>query len=157
MECNIGAEYPPFCKFNILSISPHAHVLKCRIDPDGLALFLLRRPVNRKPCETIPETLRYRKNVIDIVSRMFWKRELFPFCRDYWSAVTKCPRNTCLWRTSCTTWGTTLAIRSFNAGVTTTFSSFGCNGAPRYKIHCYRKAILCFFIRRQHSPRHYSQ
>jgi len=71
MECNIGAEYPPFCKFNILSISPHAHVLKCRIDPDGLALFLLRRPVNRKPCETIPETLRYWKNVIDIVSRMF--------------------------------------------------------------------------------------
>ena len=65
MACNIGAAYPPFCKFNILSIPPHAHVLKYRIDPDGLALFLLRRPVNRKPCKTIPETLRYRKNVID--------------------------------------------------------------------------------------------
>lgn len=64
MECNIGAAYRPFCKFNILSIPSHAHVLKRRIDPDGLALFLLRQPVNRKPRETIPETLRYRKNVV---------------------------------------------------------------------------------------------
>lgn len=69
------------------------------------------------------------------VSRRFWKREPFSFCRAYWSAVTKCPRSTCSWRTSYTTWGTTLAIRSFNVDVIMTFSSFGCNGAPRYKTH----------------------
>lgn len=65
MEHHIGAVYPPFCKFNILSILPHAHVLKRRIDPDGLALFLLRRPVNRKPSETIPENASLsEKNVV---------------------------------------------------------------------------------------------
>jgi len=66
MAYNIGTVYPPFCKFNILSIPPHAHVLKRRIDPDGLTLFLLRRSVNRKPCKTIPET--YRKNVARLSS-----------------------------------------------------------------------------------------
>jgi len=68
MEYNIDTVHPPFCKFNILSIPPHAHVLKRRIDPDGLTLFLLRRSVNRKPCETIPETFRYRKNVARLSS-----------------------------------------------------------------------------------------
>lgn len=85
----------------------------------------------------------------------FWKRKLFSFCRDCWSAVTKCPRNTCSWRTSCTTWGTTPAIRSFNADVTTTFSSFGCNGAPRYNnpLYCRGKPLFLatrrFFILRR--------
>lgn len=64
MECSIGVASPPFCKFNILSFPPHAHVLKSRIDPDGFALFLLRRlSIAKTPRETILETLGYWKNV----------------------------------------------------------------------------------------------
>lgn len=165
IERNISVAYPPFCKFNILNFLPRAHVLKCRIDPDRLTLFLLL------PTACQSETARqfWKRSVIGkilyaTVSHRFWKRELFSLCRGYWSAVTKCPRNTCLWQTSYTTWGTTLAIRSFNADVTMTFSSFGCNGAPRYKIHyIVRELPLCFLVihrlyssLEEHYKQHYS-
>lgn len=129
-----GLVRPPFCKFNILSSSPCAHVLKRSIDPDRLSPSpfsnACQSEITRNNSGNAPLSEKRTH-----VSRWFWKRELFPFCRAYWSAVTKCPRSTCLWRTSYTTWGTTLAIRSFNADVTMIFSSCGCNGAPRYKTH----------------------
>lgn len=71
MVYNIGAAYPPFCKFNILDFPLCAHVLKRCIDPDGLALFPPPTPVNRKPRETILETFRYRKNADASVSHRF--------------------------------------------------------------------------------------
>lgn len=122
------------------------------------------RPVNRKPRDNSGSVSLSEKYYTRPSSHRFWKRELFSLCRGYWSAATKCPRNTCSWQTSYTTWGTTLAIRSFNADVTMTFSSFGCNGAPRYKIHyIVREPPLYFLVIHrlcscieEHYKQHYS-
>lgn len=152
MEYNIGTVYPPFCKFNILSIPPHAHVLERRIDPDGLALFLLRRPVNRKPCETIPETLRYWKKccrhsfLISVLKAravsilqglliscnqmsaeyLFMTDKLYDVRFDTGDKVIQCGRHNDIFKL----W------LQWRAKV-------------QNPLHCHRKPILCFLIKRR--------
>lgn len=65
--------YPPFCKFNFLNFLPHAHVLKRRIDPDRLTLFLLQRSVNRK--------LRDNSGSVPLLEKYYMRPSLSPILK----------------------------------------------------------------------------
>jgi len=127
---------PPFCKFNILRFpspracveAPYRSAWTRPFPPPPVCQSKITR--NNSGNASLWGKYCKRPSVIS-----FESEKPFPFCRGYWSAATKCPQNTYLWRTSYMTWGTILVIKSFNADVTMTFSSFGCNGVLRYKTH----------------------